>query len=89
MTVCARATNQPSKAGTGGGQKFQHTSLAAGGGGRLSALGTDNVLAGTSTGDDLWDDGAVVRGARAWATGRSSAKRVGMGGETEENDGMS
>ena len=63
--------------------KFQHTSLAADGG-TLSALTV--VLAGTNTGDDLW---VVGRGAKAPGKGRgSSTRRVGMGGEGDENDGM-
>jgi hypothetical protein len=48
------------------------------------------VLAGTNTGEALWADGVVGRGARALGKGRgSSARRIGiMGGEGEENDGM-
>lgn len=47
------------------------------------------VLAGTNTGDDLWVGGTAGRGARALGKGRgSSTRRVGMGGEGDENDGM-
>jgi hypothetical protein len=54
----------------------------------LSAF-TTVVLAGTKTGDVLWVGGTVGRGARAPGKGRgSSTRRVGMGGEGDENDGM-
>lgn len=53
----------------------------------------DVVLAGTNTGEALWADGIVGRGASAPCSalgkGRgSSTRRVGMVGEDVENDGM-
>jgi hypothetical protein len=51
---------------------------------------TGAALAGTNTGDALWIGAVVGRGGRALGKGRgSSTRRVGMGGEGEENDGMS
>jgi hypothetical protein len=64
------------------------TSLATGGR-ALSTFGTGVDLAGTSTGDILWDDGDVARGACELGEGRgSSTGREGMGGDGEEYAGM-
>lgn len=64
------------------------TSLATGGG-TLSTFGMSVDLAGTSTGDVLWVDEDVGKGACELGEGRgSSTTREEMGGDGEENDGM-
>ena len=55
----------------------------------LSTFGTGVDLAGTSTGDVLYVDGDVARGACELGEGRgSSTAREGMGGDGEENLGI-
>jgi hypothetical protein len=59
------------------------------GGGTLSTFGTGVNLTGTSTGDVLWVDEDVTRGACELGEGRgSSTTREGMGGDGEENVDM-
>ena len=64
------------------------TSLATGGG-TLSTFWTGVDLVGTNTGDVLWVDEDVAKGACELGEGRgSSTRREGMGGDGEEKVGM-